>query len=84
MRHAEKPRIKGRREELSLTNPVPVRTLAWESVLPLNVGYRGLSENTDCHTSDCGHWFAMTVLLFVHFYFNDTDIQLCAYRLYTA
>ena len=28
----------------------PVRTLAWES--PLITG--------DCHTSDIGHWFAMT------------------------
>ena len=28
---------------------------------------------TDCHTSDIGHWFAMTVLLFVQFYFSETD-----------
>ena len=26
----------------------------------------------DCHTSDIGHWFAMTVLLFVHVYFRET------------
>ena len=26
----------------------------------------------DYHTSDIGHWFAMTVLLFVHVYFRET------------
>ena len=34
------------------SNSEPVRTLAWESVSPL--------KETDCHTSDIGHWFAMT------------------------
>ena len=40
----------------------PVRTLAWESVL-FNRKVRGFLQktwNTDCHTSDIGHWFAMT------------------------
>ena len=30
----------------------PARTLAWESV--------SFESATDCHTSDIGHWFAMT------------------------
>jgi len=29
-----------------------VRTLAWESI--------GITWFLDCHTSDIGHWFAMT------------------------
>ena len=28
--------------------------------------------DADCHTSDIGHWFAMTVLLFVCFYYGET------------
>ncbi|MBQ7693039.1 MAG: hypothetical protein IJT29_05460, partial [Oscillospiraceae bacterium] len=44
-----------------------MRTLAWESVLPAASFKSGLYQRhavqqgeTDCHTSDVGHWFAMT------------------------
>jgi hypothetical protein len=37
-----------------------VRTLAWRSVLLKNVEKPTLFRNADGHTSDIGHWFAMT------------------------
>ena len=38
----------------------PARTLVWQSVLFENVRTINILENADCHTSDIGHWFAMT------------------------
>ena len=42
----------------------PARTLVWQSVLFENVRMINILENADCHTSDIGHWFAMTAFSF--------------------
>ena len=42
----------------------PVRTLAWESLGFSNIFVKKVTFYHclgDCHTSDIGHWFAMTV-----------------------
>ena len=44
----------------------PVRTLAWQSPRFSDRSFCGLGPPTqpgDCHTSDTGHWFAMTAFL---------------------
>ena len=40
-----------------------------------------LSGNTDCHTSDIGHWFAMTETNFVYSLKRRTD-RPCVFLLY--
>ena len=53
---------------LEICHCEPVRTLVWpfpripsgHNPFSYHVDYSDISGNADCHTSDIGHWFAMT------------------------